>query len=77
MYYLVAVPEDGSTPQVYVGQTGDLRARLADHDKKKEFWERALVLVSRTHSLTQTHALYLEWLCPLSRARVMRTSAAS
>lgn len=62
VYYLLAVPEDGSVPQVYVGQTGDLRARLAEHDKKKDFWERVLVLVSRTHSLTQTHALFLEWL---------------
>lgn len=62
VYYLVAVPEDGSTPQVYAGQTGDLRLRLAEHDKKKDFWERVLVLVSRTHSLTQTHALFLEWL---------------
>ena len=29
----------------------------------KEFWERALVLISRTNSLTQTHALFLEWHC--------------
>ncbi|MGJ7529048.1 GIY-YIG nuclease family protein [Variovorax sp. GB1P17] len=62
VYYLVAVPEDGSAPQVYIGQTSDLRARLAEHDNKKDFWERVLVLVSRTHSLTQTHALFLEWL---------------
>lgn len=60
VYYLVAEPDDGSEPQVYIGQTGDLPTRLADHDSKKEFWERALVLISRTHSLTQTHALFLE-----------------
>jgi hypothetical protein len=46
---------------VYVGQTGDLRARLTAHNQKKDFWERALVLVSKTNSLTQTHALFLEW----------------
>ncbi len=74
VYYLVAMPEDGSAPQVYVGQTGDLRARLADHDKKKEFWERVLVLLSRTHSLTQTHALYLEWLSIDTARRVGRYS---
>jgi len=62
VYYLVAEPEDGSEPQVYIGQTGDLRTRLAGHDSKKDFWERALVLISRTHSITQTHALFLEWL---------------
>lgn len=64
VYYLVAVPEDGGEPQVYIGQTGDLCVRLKEHDSdsKKEFWERALVLISRTQTLTQTHALFLEWL---------------
>lgn len=62
VYYLVAAPEDGSEPQVYIGQTGDLCTRLKEHDAQKEFWERALVLISRTQTLTQTHALFLEWL---------------
>jgi hypothetical protein len=47
--------------RVYIGQSGDLRARLAQHHQKKDFWQRALVLISRTNSLTQTHALFLEW----------------
>lgn len=63
LYFLFSEEEDGSERKVYVGQTGDLRARLAKHDKEKEFWERALVLISRTNSLTQTHALFLEWHC--------------
>lgn len=62
VYYLVAEPEDGSEPQIYIGQTGDLRTRLAEHDSKKDFWERTLVLISRTQSMTQTHSLFLEWL---------------
>jgi hypothetical protein len=46
VYYLVAAPEDGSEPQVYIGQTGDMCTRLKEHDAQKEFWERALVLIS-------------------------------
>ncbi len=61
LYFLVG--ELDSSPKVYVGQTGDLRTRLASHDQKKEFWERALVLISRTDNMTQTHALFLEWYC--------------
>lgn len=61
LYFLFSEEEDGSGRKVYVGQTGDLRARLAKHHKEKEFWEKALVLISRTNSLTQTHALFLEW----------------
>lgn len=60
LYFLFGEAEDASA-KVYIGQTGDLRSRLAHHNKEKEFWERALVLISITNSLTQTHALFLEW----------------
>lgn len=63
LYFLFGQGEGGESQSVYVGQTGDLRERLASHNKKKDFWQRALVLVSRTNSLTQTHALFLEWMC--------------
>ncbi len=63
LYFLFGEAEDSSEQKVYLGQTGDLRARLVKHNKEKEFWERALVLISRTNSLTQTHALFLEWHC--------------
>lgn len=61
LYFLFGEAEDGEEQKVYVGQTGDLRSRLVKHNKEKEFWERALVLVSRTNSLTTTHASFLEW----------------
>ena len=63
LYVLVGANADGDEPQVYIGQTGDLRARLKSHDANKDFWQRALLVVSRTNSLTQTHALFLEWHC--------------
>ena len=63
LYLLFGEAEDGSEQKVYIGQTGDLPARLVKHNKEKEFWQRALVLISRTNSLTQTHALFLEWHC--------------
>lgn len=63
LYFLFGEEEDGTEQRVYIGQSGDLRARLAKHNKDKDFWERALVLISRTNSLTQTHALFLEWHC--------------
>lgn len=63
VYFLFGQAEDDETPQVYVGQTGSLYNRLSTHNKEKDFWQRAVVLISRTHSLTQTHALFLEWFC--------------
>ena len=61
VYFLFGGDED--TPEVYIGQTGDLKARLVNHNKEKDFWDRALVLISRTESLTLTHSLFLEWMC--------------
>ncbi len=63
LYFLVRETEDEAEPRVYIGQTGDLRSRLTTHNKEKEFWQRVLVLISRTNSLTQTHSLFLEWYC--------------
>jgi hypothetical protein len=61
VYFLIGEATEDGYRLVYVGQTGDLRARLSTHNQKKDFWDRALVLISSTNSLTQTHALFLEW----------------
>jgi hypothetical protein len=63
VYFLFGVSDESTDPKVYIGQTGSLRARLTSHNKEKDFWQRALILISRSHSLTQTHALFLEWQC--------------
>lgn len=62
-FYFLFGEDDDEALKVYIGQTGDLNKRLAKHSKEKDFWERAVVVISRTNSLTQTHALFLEWYC--------------
>ena len=62
VYYLVGPAEEGEGALLYIGQSGAVGARLAQHNENKDFWSRALVAVSLTNSLTQTHALFLEWL---------------
>ena len=63
VYFLLGESADGDEPRVYIGQIGDVIGRLGSHQKSKDFWDRALVLISKTNSLTQTHALFLEWYC--------------
>jgi predicted GIY-YIG superfamily endonuclease len=63
VYFLFGESESAAEPSVYIGQTGDLKARLTKHHKEKDFWRRVVVLISGTNSLTQTHALFLEWHC--------------
>jgi hypothetical protein len=62
LYFLIGDDDEPDFPAVYIGQTGGAGERLVVHHKLKEFWNRALVVVSLTNSLTQTHSLYLEWL---------------
>lgn len=73
VYFLVGESDDEAGPRVYTGQSGDLRLRLASHNKTRDFWERAFVLISRTNSLTQTHALFLEWFALQTAASVGRS----
>jgi hypothetical protein len=63
VYFLVGQGNDAEDPRVYIGQTSDMCMRFPRHNLEKDFWQRALVLISKTQSLTQTHALFLEWHC--------------
>ena len=44
-----------------IGQSGNVGSRLVQHNQSKDFWNRALVVISLTNSMAQTHALFLEW----------------
>lgn len=68
VYFLFGDGEMSAKPQVYIGQTTDLKKRLVKHQKEKDFWQRAVVMLSRAESLTTTHSLYLERLC-IQRAK--------
>lgn len=58
LYFLVS---GDSKDELYIGQSGEVGTRLMQHHKdERKDWERALVLVSLTNNLTQTHVLYLE-----------------
>ena len=62
LYFLIGESEENGAPLVYIGQSGGVGGRIAQHNQGKDFWSRALVVVSLTNSLTNTHASYLEWL---------------
>lgn len=62
LYFLLGENDDSGLPVVYIGQSGSVGVRISQHNQSKDFWSRALVVVSLTNSLTNTHASYLEWL---------------
>ena len=61
VYFLMGELSEAGLPRAYIGQSGNCGARLVQHNQNKDFWNRALVVISLTNSLTQTHALFLEW----------------
>lgn len=63
IYLLFGDSEEAAKPIVYVGQTEDVRKRLDYHNSTKDFWQTAIIVISKTHSFTQAHIRYLEWYC--------------
>lgn len=61
VYFLMGDLSEAGLPRAYIGQSGNVGNRLAQHNQNKDFWNRALVVISLTNSMTQTHAMFLEW----------------
>src|SRR5947208_537119 len=52
VYFLFGDSEEAAKPFVYVGQTEDVRKRLDYHNGKKDFWQTAVLVISKTQSFT-------------------------
>jgi GIY-YIG catalytic domain len=63
VYFLFGDSEEAAKPIVYVGQTEDVKKRIDHHNGSKDFWQTAILVISKTHSFTQAHIRYLEWYC--------------
>jgi len=74
VYFLMGDLSEAGLPRAYIGQSGKVGARLVQHNQNKDFWNRALVVISLTNSLTQTHALFLEWLAIAEATKAGRYS---
>ncbi len=61
IYFLLGENEEGEK-LLYIGQSSELKTRLLQHHKSKEFWDRAIVALSLKNSFIHTHVLFLEWL---------------
>lgn len=62
VYLLFGQTEDGAKDKVYIGEAESCYKRLKQH-MKKEFWNTAVLVVSKTESLTKSHIKFLENHC--------------
>ena len=46
IYYLISENDDNKIAQIYVGQTRNGVARLDDHNRSKDFWNKAIMFLA-------------------------------
>ena len=61
-FYILLGYDKGGKPMAYIGQTNDFTNRVIDHKQKKDFWDKALVFVSKADEIYASEVLYLEFL---------------
>ena len=61
IYYLISENDDNKIAQIYIGQTRNGVARLDDHNRSKDFWNKAIMFLadSKTFSLDMISGLEL------------------
>lgn len=62
VYFLFGKSDVNGKANVYIGEAENCYERLKQHnrDSKKDFWNIAIVVVSKTNSFTKSHVKYLE-----------------
>ncbi|WP_409250661.1 GIY-YIG nuclease family protein [Bacillus sp. SCS-153A] len=62
VYFLFGKSDSDGKPSVYIGEAENCFDRLKQHnrDANKDFWNVAVVAVSKTSSFTKSHVKYLE-----------------
>lgn len=62
VYFLFGESEETAKSKVYIGEAENCMRRLKQHFKK-EFWNVAILVISKTESLTKSHVKFLENHC--------------
>ena len=52
IYYLINESDDNKIAQIYIGQTRNGIARLDDHNRSKEFWNKAIMFLAESKTFT-------------------------
>lgn len=61
-FYILIGEDENAKPKAYIGETENFKERVKDHDQKKNFWQKALIFVSKDADMTKTDVQYLEYL---------------
>lgn len=60
--YILLGKNGSGAPKAYIGQTKDFQQRVRNHLANKDFWERAIVFISKADEIYSSEVQYLEYL---------------
>lgn len=60
VYFLLGKDDESGRDLAYIGEAENVRGRMQDHLKSKEFWQEAILFTSKDLNLTKAHVKYLE-----------------
>ena len=77
IYYLISENDDNKIAQIYIGQTRNGVSRLDDHNRSKDFWNKAIMFLadSKTFSLDMISGLEAyerEFIWQVKRREIIR-----
>lgn len=61
LYILFGETQEGNS-KAYIGETDNFLERIIDHNRKKDFWQKAFVFTTLSNTLNKADVLYLEFL---------------
>jgi hypothetical protein len=75
VYILVGLigGEDDDLPTVYIGEGDEIRARIENHYKAKDFWQWGIAFVSANRGLNKAHVQWLEYALVEQAGRVKQS----
>lgn len=56
----ILLGEVETKPRIYIGEAEDIAHRIRSHDVQKDWWDRAVLIVSSANTLNKAHVKYLE-----------------
>lgn len=59
-FYILLGEDDSTKPKAYIGETENFRERVKEHDSKKDFWQKALLFISKDAAMTKADVQFLE-----------------
>lgn len=62
IYFLIGETEETAQSRVYIGEAENCLSRIKQHGLSKEFWQFAVVMISKINAFTKTHVKFLEYL---------------